>query len=322
MSTAYLRNDFINSSIDWINGHDSKVFQTLETSIGQFSHAIVRTTHLGEHPLTFALLLLASILMHDFALANNADIKPAARAAQAVAVDFSHKPLRQALQVLQIRCGTAVKLPESLGGDTVSRSVQGDNWQEIVQRLLADYNYSAVWGDNGRPVQLTVYGRNHEAEQKAAPAAAVVASATDELLIYDAIAFSLPEKYQGMGRESVNAVSLPVEKMKQMASGETINLSLPCGQFTVTHENQFRRENGDIAWVGNVQGAGGSEQIVLTLNAEGGHGQLETPNGSYNLDMADGKTFLVDVNAAPVQQASASAQADTMYGYMANKYLP
>lgn len=219
----------------------------------------------------------------------------------AVSMDVAHKTLCQVMGEIKARSGAEIKLPANLAGDTVSRPVQGDNWQAALGHLLAGYNYSAVWGKGGQPLQLTVYGRNQNADEQAVATNAARAAAGEDLLIYETAAVELPQKYQSLNPGAVSQVSFPVGRMKQMALGEKVSLNLPCGQFSVVHDKRFQQDNGDVTWVGYLEDAGKAYRVIITMGAAGNYGQVITPGGMYNLDLEQGRTWLVDASAPAAQ---------------------
>ena len=221
------------------------------------------------------------------------------RRAETVSMDARSKSLCEVMREIHTRSGAEVKLPQNLAGDLISRSVRGDTWQAAVGEMLEGYNYSAVWGKDGQPLQLTVYGRNQYADEPAIAAApgAARTAAGEDLLVYETPTFDLPQKYQGLNPGAVSPVSLPVERMKQMTLGEKVSLTLPCGQFAVVYDKQFQHENGDITWVGYLENAGKAYTVIITLGSEGSQGQVMTPDGMYNLDVEQGRNWLVDANA-------------------------
>jgi hypothetical protein len=284
--------------------------QTDAGALERFSGFCARAAHSAAHILPPVVLAAAMILTQGLASAYDsaAQNPPAASPVPAgaatgsrgktVSLDGRRKPLCEVLEEIHARSGADVKLPQNLAGDLISRSVQGGTWQAAVEEMLEGYNYSAVWGKDGQPLRLTVYGRNQYADDEPAVAAAPgLARAGEDLLVYDTPTFDLPQKYQGLNPGAVNPVSLPAERMRQMALGEKVSLTLPCGQFVVVHDKQFRHENGDITWVGYLEDAGASYRVIITLGAEGNQGQVVTPEGVYNLDTEQGRNWLVDANA-------------------------
>ena len=248
----------------------------------------------------FIALAITMLPTHVCATQNQSTAEPSpihaaqiAVQAGSISIDVKNKRLCDVMQEIHARSGAEVTVPQHLAGDMVSRSAQGSTWQAVIGHLLDDYNYRAVWGKSGQPLQLTLYGRNKNTDESA-PA---LGGASEDLLIYETYA-TLPQKFQGLNPGSVAPVSLPIERLKEMAVGKKINLTLPCGQFTVVYDNRFQNKNGDVTWAGYLENADKQYRIIVTLGGVGVLGQVVTPNGIYNLDFADGRTWLVD--ASPV----------------------
>ncbi|MFZ4700943.1 MAG: hypothetical protein ACOYMG_12915 [Candidatus Methylumidiphilus sp.] len=261
------------------------------------------------HSLPSVMLAAVMLMTQGLASAYNSETQSPAGAIPvpakaAVSVTVSNKPLCDLMREIKTRSGAEVKLPPNLSADVVSRSAQGETWQSVMGHLLVGYNYSAVWGKNGQPLQLTVYGRNQYAEGPAVSSAPGIqrAVSSDDLLLYETSAYALPQKYQGLNPGAVTPVSLPVERMREMPLGEKVSLTLPCGQFEVVHENRFQLENGDVTWVGYVEKAGKAFRVVITMGSQGNQGQVVTPEGAYNLDVEEGQTWLVDANASSAEE--------------------
>ncbi len=224
---------------------------------------------------------------------NPAPNSAASAAQETLAIDLRNKPLCDVMREIHIRSGAEVKLPQNLAGDVISRSAQGSTWQIVVEHLLEDYNYRAIWGKGGQPIQLTVYGRHQDAEGLASAPAPV----GEDLLVYGTSS-ALPQKFQGLNPSSVNPVSLPAERMKGMQFGEKLSLTLPCGQFSVVYDNRLELENGDFIWEGYLEDSGKSYRVIIAMGSNGNMGQVLTPDAVYNLDSAEGRTWLVDTGYA------------------------
>ena len=254
--------------------------------------------------LSYVVLAAALALAPGLASTGNSETQNPVDGKSAISMDIQNKTLCEVMREIKARSGAEVKLPQNLSADLISRSIHGDTWQAALGQLLEGYNYSAVWGKNGQPQQLSVYGRNQYAEEQTAANATSKpsASAGDDLLVYGTSAFELPQRYQGLTPGAVSPVSLPTERMKAMGLGEKVNLTLPCGQFAVVHDKVFHHANGDLTWVGYLETAGQAYRVIITMGSQGNHGQVATPEGMYNLDVEEGHTWLVDANATPLVQ--------------------
>lgn len=160
---------------------------------------------------------------------------------------------------------------------------------------LDGYNYVITW-DKGRIADIKVSGKNGSG--KDAP-----------LLTYDTSAVK-PGQYQSLNPRAALAVSLPVQRLLAMQEGEKIALNLPNKQtVALVHDNRFAHANGDVTWVGYVEGQ--QELRAFITMAQSGEiiGQFETPAGLYLLENAAGGTWLVDVKAAGLRPGSMKQDA-------------
>ena len=226
----------------------------------------------------------------------------------AVSIKALNRPLGDVMHEIQILSGAEVKIPQDLASDVGLRSVSGDSWQVVVGNLLEGYNYSVVWGKNGLPLQIAVYSRNQNAEEPTTVSVAAqdanLASPSEDLLIYETSSVNIPQKFHGYNPGSVSPVSLPVDRMKEMALGEKVSLTLPCGQFEVVYDKRFQHGNGDLTWVGYLETSGKAFRVIITLGSHGNQGQMMTPDGAYNLDVEEGRTWLVDASATAMESES------------------
>ncbi len=132
--------------------------------------------------LSSVILAAAMILTQGLASANNGETQNLLNGKGIVLMEIKNKPLCEVMREIQARSGAEVKVPQILSADLISRSVRGDTWQAALSQLLEGYNYSAVWGKNGQPLQLSVYARNQYADE---PVAATATPAGNDLLVYD-----------------------------------------------------------------------------------------------------------------------------------------
>jgi ribosomal protein L21E len=179
--------------------------------------------------------------------------------------------------------------------DVISCSVRNKTWQDALKQMLLGYNYSAVWGKNGQPVKVTIYSRNQYSDERTVATTTAHIAVTEDMLIYESTSLVLPNKYEGLNPSSVMPVSLPVEMMKEMALGEKVSLNLPSGQYEVVHDNKFRNKQGDVTWIGYLENAGKAYRVIITMGNEGNIGRISTPDGTYNLDIEDGRNWLLGV---------------------------
>ena len=235
----------------------------------------------------------------SFVIATMIAMLPVA-SAEKVTLNITGKPLYGVMREVHALSGAEIKVPPNLADDIITRSVREETWQSALNQLLLGYDYVVAWGNDSVPSKLIVCCRNQNADELMA-VQAVRASTSEDLLIYEPGAFSLPEKYKGLNPRSISSVSIPVERMKQMKIGERVSLSLPSGQFEVIHDKQFQHETGDVTWVGYLETPGEDYRVIITMAGDSNLGQVVTPEGSYNLDTQEGHTWLVDASAANLQ---------------------
>ncbi|QSA98559.1 hypothetical protein [Methylococcus sp. EFPC2] len=226
-------------------------------------------------------------------------------------------------EVLTVR-NVEFDLAPSLAHDPIVNNITKVSWEGRLDKLLSGYNYGMVLNADGSVSRVIVSGRNGSAEEDLAPAAKF--SSYDDLLVYQGVPASIPKKYREAAAGSVSEVSLPVDRLQQMKLGEKIALNLPVGAYTLVHDNRFEHENGDVTWVGYLEGAGKGYRVIITSGNEGSLGQIVTPEGVYNIDLEEGRNWLVDLGAAGLQANSSDsseehgsmgvtvAEADTLMG--------
>ena len=223
--------------------------------------------------------------------------------AEVVTLSVKDKPLAAVLKEIRAKSGIEFDVVPELAKDTISRTIREDAWQGAVESLLTGYNYEGIWGNDGQLKRIVVSGRNgsgnnsYQSDQ-------ITPVAWEDLLSYEQTPADLPEKYRGLPSGSVMAVSIPVDKLNQMKLGEKMVLSLPGGQFEVVYDNRFEHENGDVTWVGYLDGAGKGYRVIITSGQDGSLGQVVSPNGVYNIDLEGGRNWLVDIEASGLRPGS------------------
>jgi hypothetical protein len=213
------------------------------------------------------------------------------------AAEVKQAPLSQLLKETTQAKQVEFSLPPALANDLLPASQSGD-----LNALLQGYSYVAVHGANGRLERVLISGRNGDGH---AAGAAGPAAPQGELLAFEPAPAQLPQKYAGFNPGSVFAISLPVAQLKSMKKGERMQLSLPDGQFSVLHDNRFEHENGDITWVGKLEGQGDDYRVIVTMGQAGTIGRIVTPNSVYGVELESGANWLVDVNAAGLSHGEA-----------------
>jgi hypothetical protein len=216
-----------------------------------------------------------------------------ATGATAVEINVGNQPLGEVLQSVSRQSGAEFVLADGLANDRISANVSEPVWNDAIRSLLNRYNYEAITSPDGTLMRVIVSGRNGNA-----PATSVTA---EDMLQYRPIPAQLPDKFRAMNPGSVIPVEIPREQLLQMATGERVGLTLPGGHYEVIHDNRFEHENGDVSWIGYLDNAGKAYRVIITLGDQGSLGQAVTPEGIFNLEVEDGRTWLVDLNASGLQ---------------------
>lgn len=208
-------------------------------------------------------------------------------------------PLSVLLGDIRSRIGADFILAPELAQDMISGTMLNQASPDDIKRLLEGYNYEVVHGQDGRISQVFISGRNGDGRQTRSDA-----GFASELLRYEAAPVPLPMKYMTLNDGAVAAVTIPVTRLNGMEKGEKIAMHLPTGDYLVVHDNTFTHENGDTTWVGYVEDAGTGYRVIITTGHEGSLGQIVTPEGTFKLDLEDGRNWLVDVGNSGLQSGS------------------
>jgi hypothetical protein len=224
------------------------------------------------------------------------------------AQDAGRAPLSRALQEAARAEGIEIAVAPHLADDPVSRSARGG-----IEHLLAGYNFASIRGGDGRLQRIVVSGRNGDGAS--APERTAESAPRAELLNLRPAPARLPEKFKHLSAGAVYAIDLPSARLKAMKKGERIALSLPDGQFSAVHDNRFEHDNGDVTWVGRLDGQGDDYRVIVTLGQAGAIGRIVTPNGAYNLELEEGAEWLVDIDASGL--AHGGSEDDGLDGGMA-----
>lgn len=214
-----------------------------------------------------------------------------ASGATAIELNIGNQPLGEVLKSVTQQSGAEFVLADGLASDRISANVSEPVWNDAIRSLLSRYNYEAIVSPDGTLMRVLVSGRNGNAPTPAA----------GDILQYQPAPAHLPEKFSGMTPGSVVPVEIPREQLLAMANGERVGLTLPSGHYEVIHDNRFEHENGDVTWIGYLDGVGKAYRVILTVGGEGSLGQVVTPDGLFNLEVVDGRTWLVDINASGLQ---------------------
>lgn len=209
--------------------------------------------------------------------------------------------LEETLRDIALPSGIRVRIAPGLGQDKVLARPGGTAWPEVVRELLRGYNWTGIWDAGGRLMAVSVAGRNGDGS---APAAAETATAGDELFAYRPPVSKLPAPYRAYPAGSVHPVKVPAAKLRGMAKGSRITVSLPDGRYVLVHDNAWQHANGDFTWVGYLDGPEGYYRTLLTLGDGGVEGQIRTPGGLYQLETEGSGDWLIDIDATGLQRGA------------------
>jgi hypothetical protein len=197
------------------------------------------------------------------------------------------------------------ELSPSLANDSLADSLHKASWDRIPDRLLMGYNYGKISDGKGNIIRIVVSGKSDSDGVNADEPRAetqIEHPVYDDLLIYQGSSGEvIPEKYRGLPAGSVMEISLPVARLQQMEIGEKIALTLPTSTHTLVYENRFEHDNGDQTWVGYLEDSDSSYRVTVTSGQYGSWGQIATPEGAYDIELGNGRNWLVDLSAIPRQ---------------------
>jgi len=230
------------------------------------------------------------------------------------ASESADKSLIQVLGEVKERTGAEFQLAPELARALVSDQAVKLASAGGLETVLAGYNYALVHAVDGRVRQILVSGyagrgRSPDSLGQESPDAPVFA--------YDPSPASLPVKFLRHNSGSVAAIKIDAARLAAMQKGERLTMSLPSGDYAVVYDNLFHHENGDFTWVGYVDGAGRGYRVIITSGSEGSLGQIVTPDGTYSVDLEDGRNWLVDISGSGLQ--AGSLEGDELDGSQVNR---
>lgn len=104
---------------------------------------------------------------------------------------------------------------------------------------------------------------------------------------------SIPPQYQHYPVGSVIPIDLPIAALMGMQQSESVQLTLPTGQFSVLND-AVSHDEASKTWVGHLSEADVGYLMVLSEGAAGVMGHVNTPKGVFNVE-GDGKAaYLID----------------------------
>ncbi len=90
-------------------------------------------------------------------------------------------------------------------------------------------------------------------------------------------------------------VNLPMPGLAATQVGEKVTIDLPIGQYTVNHDNLVVHNDGGSTWIGYLENEGKGYRVYLSQGEAGIMGNVNTPDGAYEIETVDGQGYLVDL---------------------------
>ena len=196
--------------------------------------------------------------------------------------------LRAAAQQIAERSGIKFKISADIGSDQVSKKLAADNWDEALFQFLAGYNYTLTT-EKGSIKSVIITGKNGSGSQNKAKQ-----ELESQMLAVVPGQQSLPAVYSQLAPGSVMPIALSMSKIAAVKLGSKVVLDLPVGQYTINHDEKVDDGNGAMTWMGYLDDEGKGYRLYLSQGEAGIMGNLNTPDGSYQIETVDGQTYLVD----------------------------
>lgn len=202
------------------------------------------------------------------------------------------KTLLQASEQIAHRSGIHFKINTANQKDTVNKTLAADDWNAALPQFLDGYNFT-IETDKNTIKTVIVTGRNGSGSHDSGSVALVNAQPvyTD----------NLPEKYQHLQPGSVMPVKLPIKDLTSLALGSNMILDLPIGQYNVKHDNFVQHPHNASTWIGYLEDEGKAYRVYVSQGDARLMGNVNTPDGTYEIDTVDGQTYLVDLQRSGLQ---------------------
>lgn len=246
-------------------------------------------------PCIIAMALVSALTANVKASVNGELIKQQPHAVYHVIKD---KTLLETAKLIATRSGMIFEIAAELENDLVTQKLAADNWQEALSQLLQGYNYTTT--SNNHTIQkVLITGRHGNAPETPK----LTINTADRVIVEPNLIDKLPPKYKNFAQGSVLNVTLPLDQLREIAVGDRLTFELPIGQFQVNHDNFIEHEDGSATWIGYLNDEGQGYRIYLSQGESGVIGNIYTPDGAYNIETVDGKTYLVDLEKSGLQSA-------------------
>lgn len=108
-------------------------------------------------------------------------------------------------------------------------------------------------------------------------------------------------------------VTLNAEALSAMAPGDAADLALPNGKtYRVVLTRTESHANGDLSWIGRLEGFGPEMAVIATMGANGSYAEIQTPDGPYGVVPGGAHDWLFDVSLSQLHQARPAGQTDAL----------
>lgn len=203
--------------------------------------------------------------------------------------------LSAVLRQVSARSGITFKSSVDFGDEIVTKNISADSWESAVASLLPEYNYSVI--REGSSIKSVIISGRTGSGADAQPTVLKDRDGTSTVSIIAEPSYKpLPAKYKDYPVGSVTQVILPVDQFFSAEEGDSVDLSLPMGNFSVAHTRTVDETDGSKTWVGHLTDEGEGYRVFLSQGKAGTMGTMTTPDGSYSIESANGNIFLIDTS--------------------------
>lgn len=204
-----------------------------------------------------------------------------------------NQSLTETLKQIAQRSGIIFKIDTDLSQDRVEQSVAAANWQEAIQKILLNHNYSTI-EDQGKIKSVIISGHKNDGIDNQPT---VNGKSDEHMMILKRNQYQLPDRYKRLPEGSVMPVKLPINTIINTPKNKDIEIDLPVGRFNVTHDNTVDEPDGSKTWIGHLADEGEAYRVFLSQGAAGLMGFITTPDTKFRFESdQDGSTFLLDTS--------------------------
>lgn len=203
-----------------------------------------------------------------------------------------HQPLADILRQVAQRSGIAFKIDTDLAQDRVEQSISATSWQDAVQKLLSNHNYTVI-EDHGKIKTVIVSGHKNDGINNLPTANG---KQSDRQLVLERKQFQLPDRYKKLPAGSVMPINLPIDSIINTPKQSSVEIELPVGRFDVMHDDTVHEPDGSKTWIGHLNDEGLGYRVFLSHGPAGVMGSITTPDTKYSIEpQPDGTSYLLDL---------------------------